>query len=179
MSAQHAKLLISTLCVILSTWMAAGAQDKSASSRQVIREDGGGIFMEEVDPPPKKRDPYRPVRPPLRKQTWKPGYQDFDNAGVKIDSTGKIIPLIQKQGGPVLPEFSETTVYNEPWWWFAPSVYASPFGPSTFPYGSTWGSPFAFPGLPSYSYYPGAPIPPVGPVGPAAPIGPIGPAGPV
>ena len=178
MAVPYLRMLIPTVCVVLCTWMAAGAQDKSTSSRQVIRADGGGIFMEEVPPPPPKtRAPFKTPAP--RQQTWKPGYQDFHHAGVKIDSTGKIIPLIQRQGGPVMPEFSETTVYDEPGWWFAPPVYASPFSPWGVPYGSSSGMPFAFPGVPSFSYYPGVPYPPIGPVGPTGPIPPVGPVGPL
>jgi len=167
-----------TLCIVLTACLAARAQQNSPPSRQVLREDGGGIFMEEVDTPPKKPDPHRPTRPQPRQQTWKPGYRDFEDAGVKVDSTGQIIPLIQKQGGPVMPEFSETTAYDEPWWWFAPPASAFPYSPWGVPYASSWAAPFAFPGISSYSYYPGGPIPPIGPVGPRVPIGPVGPVGP-
>lgn len=160
------------LCLLLEGWTGAHAQ----APGQVIREDGGGIFMEELSPSPTGGGRTR-----SNQQPWNPGYQDLGNVGVKIDSRGKIIPLIQKQGGPVMPEFSETTVYDEPWWMFAPPIYATPFSPWGVPYGSVWRGPFASSGFPSAlgPYYPGAPIPPVGPVGPLGPVGPVGPVAPV
>lgn len=103
---------------------------------QVIRDDTGGMFMEEVaEPKPKPRANRSSANPNgLRKPR---GGQDLpldlSNVGVKVDPTGKIVPLLQNgtPSGSVQPFFSETTVTRE-------SPYPYYYGPNA---GAGWGPP--------------------------------------
>lgn len=123
---------------------------------QVIRNDSGGMFMEEVvESKPKPRTNRNSDHPyGLRKPR---GGQDLlldlSNVGVKVDPTGKIVPLLQNGAPPgdVQPFFSETTVTRE-------SPYPYYYGPNA---GVGWGPPVVqySPGPYGYrpiarSYYP-------------------------
>ncbi len=90
-------------------------QAESSSSEQVIKDESGSVFMEEITPPT--------PAPKVKKVPL-----DLSNVGVQSDPSGKIVPLINKMDGPIMPLFSQTETYNEPAWNFMPPAMVSPYG---------------------------------------------------
>jgi hypothetical protein len=78
--------------------------DKQVSnSDQTVKSTDGNVFMEELPTPVKKPEtPQVRVRPDLR------------SLGVPVDPNGNIVPLINKETGPVLPFYSQTEQTFEP-----------------------------------------------------------------
>ncbi|HEY9868333.1 MAG TPA: hypothetical protein V6D08_04145 [Candidatus Obscuribacterales bacterium] len=123
------------------------AQTIDGGAGQEIKDESGAIFMEEIKPPQEAsaRSSGAPGQVPL----------DLSGLGVKIDASGKIVPLIQREGGPVMPQLSEMSVYNEPWWWFAPPMYyVGPFAELVDPLGRPFGAYGPLWWWPPGAYYP-------------------------
>lgn len=87
--------------------------------------------MEEV-PETKLKTRARPVGPslvPSNQYGMGAGAQDYSSLGVPVDPYGNIVPLIDKQSGPVRPFFSQTEVY-----WTPPVVYQPVYSQPYWPY---------------------------------------------
>lgn len=109
---------------------------------QVIREDSGSVFMEEV-PSGKKKAP--PQKTPAI---------DFSSLGVPVDPKGRIVPIIQPESGPVLRNSSRIEVEYSP-----PAVYVPYYSPFMAPYSIPQSTPYgAIPRTvysnPLYGYFP-------------------------
>jgi hypothetical protein len=117
----HYKLIIST--IIISFILAApippartASESIPAPKPQVINDASGQTFMEETTP-------VKPSAKPSRIRQL-----DLGNVGVQVDPSGKIVPLINNQGGPVKPLYSHLEVYDEPAWNFIPPLPVNPYG---------------------------------------------------
>lgn len=96
-----------------------------APKGQVIRGESGSVFMEE-QPGPKKKAP-APKVPPI----------DFSSLGVPVDPKGRIVPLIQSEPGGVLRNSSRIEVEYTP-----PAVYVPYYSPFMAPYSIPQSTPY-------------------------------------
>lgn len=110
------------------------------AEEQTIRSSGGDIFMEEVPQ----------AKPKTRKK--QPQIMDYSSLGVPVDPEGNIVPLIDKFGGPVRQNFSQTEVY-----WTPPTVYTP-----VYPYRQPIWNPYygygAYPPMAPAPYYLPTPV---------------------
>jgi len=136
---------------------------QNSSANETIKTTDGNDFMEEVPTPVKKQEPVRIKLAP-----------DLSSLGVPVDPNGNIVPLINKNAGPVLPFYSKTEQTFEPIfqngypslpYGYSPYEF-SPFGYSPYPYGPYGYNPYGYgatmaPGLvPRYGMgMPGWPTP--------------------
>jgi hypothetical protein len=141
-----------------------------AADDRVIEDKNGNVFMEEEAPKQKAPPPRRVMIPriiesssgqsfmqeespanndPLTRPYHAPA--DFSNVGVPTDPAGNIVPLIQRDGPPIMPLFSQFQQFNQ--YAQAPIPMNSPgqligapaFVRSAIPYGyplNQWGSPY-------------------------------------
>lgn len=114
--------------------------DSSAQSpAQEIRNDDGSMFMEEV-PEQRKQPKNTKQRPRI----------DFESLGVPVDGKGRIVPLIQRESGPVLRnssrfeiEYTPPAVYV-PYFNYRPYAYTPVYTPhGGYSYG--WAQPWFYP----------------------------------
>lgn len=137
--------LLAAMC-LASAAAPSSAQTIDGGAGQEIKDESGAIFMEEI-----KASQKAGGRASGDDRAPGPVPPDLSELGVKIDASGKIVPLIERQGGPVMPQLSEMSMYHEPWWWFAPPMnYVGPFGELWRPcgaYGPVWW-------WPPWAYYP-------------------------
>lgn len=96
------------------------ARPGEKSSAQVLTDTNGNTFMEEI--------------PSSRPKQWQHGQAnlvpDLSTVNVPVDPNGHIVPLINKNAGPVLPFYSQFETSVEPLWQFAPLYpYAYPAVP--------------------------------------------------
>lgn len=108
-----------------------GAATPSQSSGQVLNSPDGNLFMEELPS-------HQQSSPEKEKQKLVP---DLSTVNVPVDPNGHIVPLINKDTGPVLPFYSKFEETVQPLWQFAPAYpYAYPLNPYIYP------TPYYYPG---------------------------------
>lgn len=121
-----------------AAWAQSAGNADMVAPRQTIKDESGGIFMEETTEP----------RPKPKKPNVQINLQDV---GVQVDAQGKIIPLLNPGAPPVQTMGSKTEAFTE---YFVPTPYGSvPIYGSGFP----WTQPYVpgfYPGI-----YPGFGLP--------------------
>lgn len=116
---KHFPLLAASLLTFnLSDAMCCQAQ-------QVISDDKGGVFMEEDLSSGKKAPPRQPSS------------VDVGNTGTSFDSKGKIVPLLNGNGEPMMQSSGTTLeVSKTPAMMYTPTYYLNPFGQKVDAYGN-------------------------------------------
>jgi hypothetical protein len=114
---------------------------------QVVTNESGGMFMEEIVEP--KKPAARTDESPYGLRKPRGGQDlplDLGTVGVKVDPHGKIVPLLQNGSPPgrLQPTFSETTVTRE-------TPYPYYYGPNA---GVGWGAPIMTYAANPYGYGP-------------------------
>lgn len=131
------RILFLSLSLLLISGLPSGQNARAQnSSGQVIKEEDGGIFMEEV-----------PEKKPVQKPRPLPKI-DYSSLGVPVDPKGRIVPIIEPEAGPVLRNTSKLEMEYTPTQVYVP--YVSPFLPG---YGAQNG-PGTFYNNPLYNFYP-------------------------
>ena len=131
------RFLLVLISVLAHTGQVGRAQDPAQTGKP-IKTDAGAVFMEEVTPaaPPKAAA----GRVPL----------DMWSLGVPVSPEGKIVPLIQKDRGPVMEYGSDLKAYFDPLSNYAPAWLVNPYGG----YLPNWGPMWNVYGKPVYPYNP-------------------------
>ncbi len=112
-----------------SVTTAVTTEKQNSSASETIKSSDGSDFMEEVPSPVKK-----PERPRVKLPT------DFSSLGVPVDPNGHIVPLINKEVGPVMPFYSRTEQTFEPVFQNGYPQYGFPGFPYGYnPYGMPYG----------------------------------------
>ena len=92
-----------------------------AYAQQTIQSGSGSVFMEEV-PTPKQKSPS------LQDRQGQNLPVDLRNLGVPVNANGHIVPLIQSDGGAVMPFGTDLEVSRSPTVIYAPTYYLNAFG---------------------------------------------------
>lgn len=119
------KLFASTIVIGSLTSLFCSLSCLSVAADQVVKDEDGSVFMEEVQAPTPKAAPKKaPV-------------MDFSSLGVPLDPKGRIVPIIQPEAGPVLRNTSRIEVEYTP-----PSVYVPYYSPFMAPYSIPQSTPY-------------------------------------
>lgn len=109
-----------TLCLVSFLSFSTGSGfSPSYAEGQVIRDEGGNLFMEELAAPSTTRR--KSISPPL---------VDYAEMGISQDAKGRIIPLIQRGKPAVMENQSTVTIERS-----AAYIYTPVFNPYGFDYG--------------------------------------------
>lgn len=126
------------------TLVLASTTRVSLAASQDIKDESGGMFMEETTPAP-------PATPKNNIPI------DLSNVGVPVDPNGHIVPMIDRNNpGGVRQNFSNLEVYSEPAYNFLPAPvfnqFGQPYNFSGVPYGVPYGAPYGYGGFGGYPY---------------------------